>query len=124
MPLKPATSTPRIVSSDNRDKPLPSPPVAQLVNLSSPAKANRTLVDATVSGTPPGEVWPVLKPESVPSAPCRRESRENKSTIPKPNPNAKSKIHPWTPDRVEYVAFSPVCLVFVSLDISIMSHCG
>jgi hypothetical protein len=47
------------------DKPLPSPPIAQIVNPASPPKAQRTLVDAE-AGTPTDEVWPVLKPENVP----------------------------------------------------------
>ncbi|KAF2681017.1 hypothetical protein K458DRAFT_392251 [Lentithecium fluviatile CBS 122367] len=51
----------------NRDKPLPSPPIAQYVNPSSPPKAQRTLVDAEVAGTPTSEEWPILSPENVPS---------------------------------------------------------
>ncbi|KAJ4988826.1 hypothetical protein SVAN01_05633 [Stagonosporopsis vannaccii] len=46
------------------DKPLPSPPFAQIVNPASPAKPQRTLVDAE-AGTPTDEQWPILRPESV-----------------------------------------------------------
>ena len=48
----------------NRDKPLPSPPFAQVVNPKSPPKAQRTLVDAD-AGSPTEEQWPVLKPENI-----------------------------------------------------------
>lgn len=48
------------------DKPLPSPPIAQLTSPSSPPKAQRTLVDAE-AGTPTEEDWPVLHPENLPS---------------------------------------------------------
>ncbi len=46
------------------NKPLPSPPVAQIVNSASPPKAQRTLVDAE-AGTPTDEQWPILRPENV-----------------------------------------------------------
>src|SRR5690242_2278329 len=46
------------------DKPLPSPPFAQIVNSASPAKPQRTLVDAE-AGTPTDEQWPILRPENV-----------------------------------------------------------
>ncbi|XPS79879.1 hypothetical protein M3J09_011849 [Ascochyta lentis] len=46
------------------NKPLPSPPVAQLVNPQSPPKAQRTLVDAE-AGSPTEEEWPILQPENV-----------------------------------------------------------
>lgn len=46
------------------NKPLPSPPVAQLVNPESPPKAQRTLVDAE-AGTPTEEEWPILRPENI-----------------------------------------------------------
>lgn len=45
------------------DKPLPSPPVAQIVNPNSPVKISRTLVDAE-AGTPSGEQWPAVRPET------------------------------------------------------------
>jgi hypothetical protein len=48
----------------NRNKPLPSPPFAQIVNPKSPPKAQRTLVDAD-AGSPTEEQWPVLKPENI-----------------------------------------------------------
>lgn len=46
------------------NKPLPSPPFAQIVNSASPAKPQRTLVDAE-AGTPTDEQWPILRPENV-----------------------------------------------------------
>ncbi|KAF3036364.1 hypothetical protein E8E11_002900 [Didymella keratinophila] len=46
------------------NKPLPSPPIAQIVNPTSPPKAQRTLVDAE-AGTPTEEVWSVIQPENV-----------------------------------------------------------
>lgn len=46
------------------NKPLPSPPVAQIVNSASPPKAQRTLVDAE-AGSPTDEQWPILRPENV-----------------------------------------------------------
>ena len=61
-PQKPTRSPPI-----NRNKPLPSPPIAQYVNPLSPPKAQRTLVDAQVTGTPTSEDWPILPPENVPS---------------------------------------------------------
>ncbi|KAF3002646.1 hypothetical protein E8E13_009318 [Curvularia kusanoi] len=51
------------------NKPLPSPPFAQIVNSSSPPKAHRTLVDAE-AGSPTCDEWPVLHPDNVtPSKP-------------------------------------------------------
>ncbi|KAH7086415.1 hypothetical protein FB567DRAFT_593358 [Paraphoma chrysanthemicola] len=47
----------------SRDKPLPSPPIAQVVDPNSPPKAQRTLVDAE-AGTPSDEAWPILRPET------------------------------------------------------------
>lgn len=46
------------------NKPLPSPPIAQLLNPQSPPKAQRTLIDAE-AGTPTEEQWPILRPENV-----------------------------------------------------------
>jgi hypothetical protein len=57
---KPARSPPL-----NRDKSLPSPPIAQYVNPLSPPKAQRTLVDAEVAGTPTSEDWPILPAENT-----------------------------------------------------------
>lgn len=37
------------------------------MNQSSPPKAQRTLVDAEVTGTPSSEEWPILSPEQLPS---------------------------------------------------------
>lgn len=51
------------------NKPLPSPPIAQIVDPASPPKAQRTLVDAE-AGSPSEGVWPILQPENVsPSEP-------------------------------------------------------
>jgi hypothetical protein len=47
------------------EKPLPSPPVAQVVDPNSPPKASRTLVDAFTS-SPTLREWPVLAPENIP----------------------------------------------------------
>ncbi|KAF2259793.1 hypothetical protein CC78DRAFT_591377 [Lojkania enalia] len=68
LPLSPPVSSPRSVASANLNKPLPSPPVAQVVKSMSPAKAARTLVDADVLGTPLPEDWPALQPDTNPSA--------------------------------------------------------
>ncbi|RAQ99446.1 hypothetical protein DDE82_008266 [Stemphylium lycopersici] len=46
-------------------KPLPSPPIAQVVNPNSPPKAHRTLIDA-YSASPIGPDWPIIRPENVP----------------------------------------------------------
>ncbi|KAF1946798.1 hypothetical protein EJ02DRAFT_418149 [Clathrospora elynae] len=65
-----APNTPTILAlrkvspSSSRDKPLPSPPIVQIVNPNSPPKAQRTLVDAE-AGTPSEEEWPILRPENV-----------------------------------------------------------
>jgi len=47
----------------DRNKPLPSPPVAQIIDPNSPPKAQRTLVDAE-AGTPSDDVWPILRPQT------------------------------------------------------------
>lgn len=47
------------------NKPLPSPPIAQIIDPASPPKAQRTLVDAE-AGSPTSEEWPILKPENMP----------------------------------------------------------
>ena len=48
------------------NKPLPSPPIAQVINPNSPPKAQRTLVDAE-SGSPPEDEWPIIRPENASS---------------------------------------------------------
>ncbi|KAF2868736.1 hypothetical protein BDV95DRAFT_597064 [Massariosphaeria phaeospora] len=63
----PTESTSELSPPSHRDKPLPSPPFAQIVDSESPPKASRTLVDAEVAGTPTSEEWPVIQPENVPS---------------------------------------------------------
>ncbi|KAJ8114072.1 hypothetical protein OPT61_g3951 [Boeremia exigua] len=60
-------NTSKITSPLGYNKPLPSPPVAQIVNATSPPKAQRTLVDAE-AGTPTDEQWPILRPEFTPSS--------------------------------------------------------
>jgi hypothetical protein len=60
-----ATSTEPKARPLTLDKPLPSPPVAQIINPSSPPKVSRTLIDATVAGTPTEQQYPVLRPENV-----------------------------------------------------------
>ncbi|KAL6708809.1 hypothetical protein ACN47E_002216 [Coniothyrium glycines] len=49
----------------SRNKPLPSPPIAQVIDPNSSPKAQRTLVDAE-SGSPSEEEWPILRPENLP----------------------------------------------------------
>jgi hypothetical protein len=49
------------------DKPLPSPPVAQVVNPMSPVKVSRTLVDAENAGTPTSEQYPAIAPVTTAS---------------------------------------------------------
>ncbi|KAJ4375554.1 hypothetical protein N0V86_007087 [Didymella sp. IMI 355093] len=61
------------------DKPLPNPPIAQIVNPTSPPKAQRTLVDAE-AGTPTEQVWPVLKPENV--LPLKSPSLSTEGKLP------------------------------------------
>lgn len=53
----------------SRNKPLPSPPIAQVIDPNSPPRAQRTLVDAE-AGILPADVWPILTPAdtSSPSA--------------------------------------------------------
>ncbi|KAF1851610.1 uncharacterized protein K460DRAFT_38545 [Cucurbitaria berberidis CBS 394.84] len=60
------SSSPRgySVSPSSRDKPLPSPPVVQVIDPNSPPKAQRTLVDAE-AGTPSEDEWPILRPENI-----------------------------------------------------------
>ncbi|KAH7080099.1 hypothetical protein BKA63DRAFT_505697 [Paraphoma chrysanthemicola] len=62
----------------SRDKPLPSPPIAQVIDPNSPPKAQRTLVDAE-AGTPSEEAWPILRPETF--SPLKDTTSYN---IPKP----------------------------------------
>ncbi|KAJ4292541.1 hypothetical protein N0V90_009204 [Kalmusia sp. IMI 367209] len=58
---------PKLSPVADRDKPLPSPPILQIINPTSPLKAQRTLIDADVAGTPSTEEWPILPPDNVPS---------------------------------------------------------
>jgi hypothetical protein len=67
--------------SPAHDKPLPSPPIAQLVDPDSPPKAVRTLVDAYCGTT----VWPALQPENIPE---RTSSKH--ASLPLPLPRAPS----------------------------------
>ncbi|KAH8723165.1 hypothetical protein GQ44DRAFT_728846 [Phaeosphaeriaceae sp. PMI808] len=46
----------------NRNKSLPSPPIAQLIDRSCPIEAQRTLVDAE-AGALSSDDWPILRPE-------------------------------------------------------------
>jgi hypothetical protein len=59
------TGTSRLPRRPQSDKPLPSPPVAQVVDPNSPPKASRTLVDA-FTPSPMLKQWPALRPENVP----------------------------------------------------------
>lgn len=57
-------NTVKLTPTLSRDKPLPSPPIAQFINPRSPPKAQRTLVDAE-AGTPTEREWPILQPENA-----------------------------------------------------------
>ncbi|KAF1998659.1 hypothetical protein P154DRAFT_621583 [Amniculicola lignicola CBS 123094] len=70
---KPTNETPQFTVDVH--KPLPSPPIAQVVNPVSPAKTSRTLVDATVAGTPAD--WPILKPHTTRNTAQRSISADN-----------------------------------------------
>ncbi|KAI4613135.1 hypothetical protein J4E83_007546 [Alternaria metachromatica] len=59
------TGTSRLPRRPQSEKPLPSPPVAQVVDPNSPPKASRTLVDA-FTPSPTLENWPILAPENIP----------------------------------------------------------
>lgn len=68
--LTPSDATPvgtsRLPRPMSTQKPLPSPPIAQVSNPNSPPKAQRTLIDAQ-SESPIRGNWPVLHPENVSS---------------------------------------------------------
>ncbi|CAN9316950.1 unnamed protein product [Alternaria sp. RS040] len=59
------TGTSRLPRRPQSDKPLPSPPIAQVVDPNSPLKASRTLVDA-FTPSPTLNEYPVLRPENIP----------------------------------------------------------
>ncbi|KAH6848680.1 hypothetical protein B0T12DRAFT_193746 [Alternaria alternata] len=59
------TGTSRLPRRPQSDKPLPSPPIAQVVDPNSPLKASRTLVDA-FTPSPTLKEYPVLRPENIP----------------------------------------------------------
>ncbi|CAO2657810.1 Nn.00g070700.m01.CDS01 [Neocucurbitaria sp. VM-36] len=65
-----ATPTPmsaglkNLAHSTARNKPLPSPPIVQVIDPNSPPKAQRTLVDAE-AGSPSEEEWPIIRPGNV-----------------------------------------------------------
>ncbi|CAN9368374.1 unnamed protein product [Alternaria alternata] len=59
------TGTSRLPRRPQSDKPLPSPPIAQVVDPNSPSKASRTLVDA-FTPSPTLKEYPVLRPENIP----------------------------------------------------------
>tara|TARA_R110002003_G_scaffold112_18_gene9728 strand:- start:31731 stop:34049 length:2319 start_codon:yes stop_codon:yes gene_type:complete len=60
----------------SRNKPLPSPPIAQVIDPNSPPKAQRTLVDAE-AGTPTDEDWPIIRPEKF--SPIKKASNHTES---------------------------------------------
>lgn len=72
MPLPCTSRLPRPLQTQ---KPLPSPPVAQVVNPDSPPKAQRTLIDAEYSESPMSSDWPIIHPENV--APRLGEERSS-----------------------------------------------
>lgn len=57
------------ISPDSRQKPLPSPPIVQITNPTSPVKSVRGIIDAKEKplrqspGTPNEQDWPTLSPE-------------------------------------------------------------
>jgi hypothetical protein len=64
------------------NKPLPSPPVARLVDPNSPLKAQRTLIDAETV-VPSIEQWPILRPHNsldLASTPPTDKKQEVRST--------------------------------------------
>ncbi|KAF2661894.1 hypothetical protein K491DRAFT_710322 [Lophiostoma macrostomum CBS 122681] len=63
-PASPAESNDEF-RPNSRDKPLPSPPAASIVDPLSPPKAARTLVDAAVAEPPGTANWPITEPEKV-----------------------------------------------------------
>lgn len=75
--------TPRIFTDDNnvsspsnRDKALPSPPMAQAVDPNSPPKSGRTLVDSDFE-TPSKSNWPILSPDEDVSGDALEQSRDD-----------------------------------------------
>ncbi|KAF2119291.1 hypothetical protein BDV96DRAFT_642327 [Lophiotrema nucula] len=90
-PLSQETKSPVSMTPANANvhKPLPSAPVAQFVNPTSPPKVSRTLVDATVSTTPKDEEWPVISPENVSKSHSRPPSRPSSRALSANNPYAK-----------------------------------
>jgi hypothetical protein len=72
--------------SPAHDKPLPSPPVAQLVDPSSPPKAQRTLVDAYCGTT----AWPAIQPENVPPRTSSKHASLPLLRAPSPTPSVVS----------------------------------
>ncbi|KAG9188085.1 hypothetical protein G6011_02008 [Alternaria panax] len=59
------TGSSRLPRRPQSDKPLPSPPVAQILDPNSPPKASRTLVDA-FTPSPTLREYPILPPENIP----------------------------------------------------------
>ncbi|KAF2033100.1 hypothetical protein EK21DRAFT_109237 [Setomelanomma holmii] len=78
----------------SRNKPLPSPPIAQVINPNSPPKAQRTLVDAE-AGTPSDEVWPILQPETF--SPLRTTSSRN---LPEPEKQQQRRSVSGSPHQL------------------------
>lgn len=84
-PATRVTTTPtgnsRLPRRPQSEKPLPSPPVAQVVDPNSPPKAARTLVDA-FTPSPTLENWPILAPENIPPRlSSKRSSLPTRSAI-------------------------------------------
>jgi hypothetical protein len=80
LPVRKTTPSPA------HDKPLPSPPVAQLVDPNSPPKAARTLVDAYCGTT----AWPALQPENVPPRTSSKHASLPLPRAPSPTPSVIS----------------------------------
>ncbi|KAH9880586.1 hypothetical protein IAQ61_000879 [Plenodomus lingam] len=65
-----------VSSPSNRDKALPSPPMAQAVDPNSPPKSGRTLVDSDFE-TPSKSNWPILSPDEDVSGDALEQSRDD-----------------------------------------------
>lgn len=70
-------------------KPLPSPPVAQIIDPLSSPLAKRTLIDAEVVGASTPEDWPALQPENTSPTPMQRHNMPTAKTTSMMPPFAK-----------------------------------
>lgn len=77
----------KLTPPSSLDKPLPSPPFAQVIDPSSAPEAQRTLVDAE-SGSLSNTDWPILRPEDISS------QGEDTNTDLKVNQQQHQQQHP------------------------------